>query len=66
MRHQRNTSQILFQGGSFELLTCEHEIIGGHVLSHEDAVHGLERELPPVVKKVREMRLPKAGLPGEK
>jgi hypothetical protein len=35
------------------------------VLGREDAVHGLQRELAPVMQKIGDMRLSKPGLPGQ-
>ena len=35
------------------------------MLRRQDPVHGLQRELSPAMQKVREMGLPKSGLPAQ-
>ena len=43
----------------------EQQIAGCHVLRRQNLIQRLQRELPPAVQEIRQMRLPKAGLTGE-
>jgi hypothetical protein len=62
MGDYRNCATSPIRRQCFALVDCGQKIAGHHVLRGQNPVQRLQRELAPAVQKIRQMRLPKAGL----
>ena len=62
MADDRNRATFSVRRHDITLIDSGKKIASRHVLRRKNQVHRLQRELPPVVQKIRQMRLPEPGL----
>ena len=62
MADDRDRAALPVRRQGFALVGCGRQIAGRHVLRRQYPVHRLQRELTPVVQKIRQMRLSEPGL----